>query len=297
MIYTTTEIDTVALQVPYNNSQIQRDTHTEILYILSANSFVIKRYKNNRGNGNTTLEYKVMYGGAVIVSINTGAYRVRSGITNKLELEYYIKLKFAGLKSYNYIQDELSFYCLSVICAYLNTRCIYFNFTELDICIDISSPFNNILAVCTKRSPKTQYYGVLDNQTYATTTYIEDIPYNNLNKAVLRAYTYDKAIKENLPYNLTRFELKLQTKFFNMHSFSHDAIARALDRYTVMYFPTIDAKNQMIDQYINYDRVTQREIKKLQFQNYRLYPNIHVIHDFISYLQQVNELMLYQVII
>lgn len=44
-----------------------------------------------------------------------------------------------------------------------------------------------------------------------------------------RAYLYDKSFKVNINCNITRFELKLQSNFFNRHSFIQGVLKKELD--------------------------------------------------------------------
>ena len=140
------------------------------------------------------------------------------------------------------------------------------------------------MAVCTKKSPKTNYYDLSDRQAYDSTAYIEKITTKKLNTSVLRAYTYDKSLKENLNYDLSRFEFKLQSKYFNMHGFSIASIAQDLNRYHVTYFDDLDEMNFKIEAYDNYAIVKKREIKRMRFADYRIYPDIKYIASFIDYI-------------
>jgi hypothetical protein len=138
-----------------------------------------------------------------------------------------------------------------------------------------------MLAICTQKSPKTQYYGLTEKQNYTTTTYIEKITEDKFDKAVLRAYLYDKSLKEHLDYAITRFELKLQPKFFNKHGFNVWYLENTLARYYVMYFEDIEIKNTKIEAYNSYQTVRKRELKRLGFDTYRLYADMNTISNFI----------------
>ncbi len=82
-------------------------------------------------------------------------------------------------------------------------------------------------------------------------------------KALLRSYVYDKGAKEGLCAPITRFELKLQSKYFSKYGFRIDNIQKALNRYHVMYFPDIADKCKKIEEYRSYKRVYKRERERL----------------------------------
>jgi len=186
------------------------------------------------------------------------------------------------------VSDILRF--LQQTCAYLNTRQITFKLTGLDISLDLYTKYENVMALCTKKSPKTCYYGANEVQFYDTTSYMERIPEHKLQLAVQRAYLYAKSIKENLFYNITRFEVKLQPKFFNKNRENIiSGIMNALDRYHVMYVPNKKEKQYLMDQYDNHAILRYRDIKKLKFDNYRCYSDISVIVGFINNLFTVQE--------
>jgi len=121
------------------------------------------------------------------------------------------------------------------------------------------------------------------------TTYIEKIERNKLTKAVLRAYTYDKRHKELLPYDITRFEIKLQAKYFNKHGFSIESIEKTLDRYHVMYFENLLEKYTIMTIYDKYKTVQKREICRLGLEQYRIYADMDYISDFIDLILNVTD--------
>ena len=134
------------------------------------------------------------------------------------------------------------------------------------------------------------YWTANELQFYDTTNYIEKIPNHKLQLAVQRAYLYDKTAKENLPYSLTRFEVKLQTNFFNKNRDNIiSGIMNALNRYHVMYVPIKREKQYLMDQYDSHSILRDRDIKKLKFDNYRCYPDISVVVGFINKMFTIRE--------
>jgi hypothetical protein len=284
-----TEIDTIAIQIDCNYAEQQREILDGLLRFTTGLSLFIGHKDSIVGINMIRREHYIYANNTTVATINTGVFRAGSYIQNNYAMKYYINIKFAGLKTYNEILDKASHDYLLKICAFLNTRGIAFKLTELDVCIDSECAFDNILAICTKKSPKTKYNKLTDTQMYNSTTYIEDITAKKYSKAVLRAYTYDKRYKEKLSYDLTRFEIKLQPKYFNKYGFSVASIEKALDRYHVMYFESVEYKNEIITSYSAYKTVRKREIKKLKFNEYRLLPDMQYINNFIYQLQNIND--------
>ena len=175
-------------------------------------------------------------------------------------------------------------------CAYFNSSNIAFKLNAIDISLDLFTRYEHILALCTKKSPKTIYYGANELQFYDTTSYIEKIENNKRNLAVQNACLYDKRVKENLSYPVTRFELKLQPKFFNKNRENiFIGIINALDRYHVMYVANKKEKQFLMNQYDTYLTLRQRDIKKLNFDRYRCYPDMSVVVGFINTLFTIRE--------
>ncbi len=272
MIHTTT-VDTVAIQIDSNKDKTQREILERLLYFIRESGFYIGYEDNIVGIGIPKRKHFIYANNTTIATINTG---VSSHGRN-----YYINIKFAGLKKYNDLLDTASHNSLLTICTYLNSRSIIFKLTELDVCIDIECKFEHILAICTKKSARSKYYDFLSKQAYDTTTYIEKIKKVKRDKALLRAYVYDKSAKEGLCTPITRFELKLQSKYFSKYGFRIDNIQKAFDRYHVMYFPNIEDKYRKIEEYRSYKHVYKRERERLELDNYRLHADMGYIEHFI----------------
>lgn len=177
------------------------------------------------------------------------------------------------------------------ICAFLNTTRTNFRLVELDVAIDLNCRFNNVLAVCMFKSSKTTYNRIGYTQYFKNvpTSYIERYcDATEAKNAVLRAYLYDKSAKENILYKyITRFELKLQNRFFLKNSFTEQSIINALDRYYVMYFENPNEKEWIINNLDNNSRLTPKEINKLNLVNYRVRADVNVIKIFISEIKSV----------
>ena len=87
-----------------------------------------------------------------------------------------------------------------------------------------------------------------------------------------------------MDYPLTRFELSLNPKFFGKNGANIDAIAKALDRYHVMYYPTIKEKTNKINEYESFINFRSRDIKRIGFEAYRIYPDLMYINEFLYWM-------------
>lgn len=283
-----THIDTVTVQIDCDDSIMQKIILDDLRHYISTFGLYTdsKDVNKNKPTDIIKIKYSLYANKTTLLTISIGTFRTI--INGYSVIRYYIAVKFAGLKSYNDAADRLSNNILVLVCAYLNTNQIVFKLTELDIAIDAKVSFEHMLVLCTKKSPKTNYWRVGDPQAYENqTTYVEKIEVNKRNKAILRSYLYDKSLKEGLSYNLTRFEVKLQSAFFNKYGFDINPIQNALHRYHVMYFEDTEVKHSKIEAYNNYQNPQKREIRRLGFEAYRLHPNMAYIASFIGYILNI----------
>ncbi len=290
-----TSIDTLAIRIDYNDEAARTLVLNEILTLLQKEKLHL-HYHDHRINENSNFyirEYQLRANNRTVVTIRAGSYSVKDTNNIIIITTYYIAITFAGLKSHLLKIDIFSNTILFKVCAYLNTRYVSFKVTALDISLDLYTKYGNILALCTNKSPKTGYYTAYEQQPFLSTSYIEKIPHYKAKDAVQRAYLYDKASKESLPFPLTRFEVKLQSKFFSNNRQSLQfAIAKALNKYHVMYVANKKEKHSLMAQYDNTPALRQRDIKRLGLDSYRCYPDMAVIVAFINDIYTVNESVL-----
>jgi hypothetical protein len=282
----TTEIDTLSLQLNFNTDNEQRVILQDILNHLKNifNSY-IDTVKYTVGSVKK-MEYKIYCNNRTVLSF----------ITGYSHNNYFIKIKFAGLKTYDAIVDDTSLNYLYITVAYINTKDIIWNLAELDVAIDIPLVnFDNLLAICTSKTA-TQYHILGEIQQYdGETTYIEkfDNEYSK-NTAIKRSYLYNKALKEqnvhnHIPgFNLQRFEVKLQAPYFTRYGFDIDILIKTLDKYHLLYFNNINEKHALILRYNNHrSGIRQREIQRWQLDRYRLYYEVDYIRHFIYILTTI----------
>ena len=302
---TTTQIDTVGIQVDCINTYEQHERLVALVNFIVATPSLYYRYKDTLiGCGMKYRTYYIYCNGKILATISTGSFQTL--VNRHLITQYYIRILFAGLKSYNDIYDKGSYEGLMRLCAFLNGTKqerrrggrIPFKIKELDCCIDVHCSFNNVWATCVKRAGRTNYYNANDSQAYLTTYYIEKIASNKLSNAVQRAYLYDKQHKEDLSEPISRFEVKLQSNYFINHGFNINSIKKALNRYYFMYFDDLNIKAKKMAEYHRLEVLEQqkkikpkehrktlvrsREINKLKLDPYRLYFDTEYIESFID---------------
>ncbi|MGD9623972.1 MAG: hypothetical protein AB7U51_04875 [Arcobacter sp.] len=274
-----TEIDTVSVQVNCSSLEEQK------VISFMVGRAVIEYNKVYLKNNNFTKEREILFNNNRLGTIRLGMNPIWNKFTRQYDTNYYVSISFYGLKSYIGILDNLSIGCLFSVCGILNTFNINYIFTELDVCLDISAKVDNVLAICIRKLPRTEYYQLGHSFYNGNTVYIEKISKDRISFNSQRAYVYNKAKKENLKYPLTRFELKLQKSFFFNNELDSRTIINALSRYAVMYLPNIYEKSMIIDRYTSYSRISKRDIERMGLDRYRLKPDVTKIERFINYLK------------
>lgn len=275
-----TEIDTVSIQVDCKSIDEQQGITFMIARTIGEyNKVCIK-------DNIFTKEREILFNNNRLGIIRLGMNPIWNKFTRQYDTNYYVAVSFAGLKSYMGMLDNLSNNCLLATIGILNTFNIDYKFTQLDICIDVDTKMQNILAICTTKLPRTEYH--LANHSFynGNTVYIEKISKGRLNYNSQRAYVYDKSKKEKLLFPITRFELKLQKLFFLNNELDFKTIINALNRYTVMFFPNIYEKSIVIDRYNSYSRISRRDIERMGLERYRLKPDVVKIERFIDNLKK-----------
>ena len=274
-----TEIDTVSIQIDCSSLEVQQG----ISFMISR---AVTEYNKVYIKDNAyTKQREILFNNNRLGTIRLGMNPILNKFTRKYVINYYVAVSFYGLKSHIEILDNLSNGCLFAVCGILNTFNFNYVFTELDVCLDMNTKIDNVLVICTTKLPRTEYYSLNDSFYNGNSVYIEKITKNKLDYYSQRAYLYNKAKKENLQYPLTRFELKLQKSFFK-NDFDFETIVNALNRYTVMFFPTIYEKIRIVDKYNSYSRISRRDIDRIGLDRYRLKPDVVKIERFIDNLKK-----------
>lgn len=284
MINYTVNIDTLKLQIDFINSSDQREVMDRLVRALHTTYPFLKVNYNNNPIPNGAYTHTVNTGRTTILEFVSGAYKdiYRRTI-------YFITVEIAGLKQYSK-NDKIANDCLIRLAAYLNTNEISFEYTGIDVAVDMLCSFRHVYAFCNKKAAGVKYYKVYERQPYPTSHYIEK--YNRTHNGVMkRSYFYDKSIKENnIRYPLTRFELKLQSSFFNRYPYRWGMLQNELDRYHILYFLTLDEKDAALSLYAQYENtIRRRDLHKLGLDRYRIYPNTSDVENFLDSLYDVFE--------
>lgn len=281
-----TSIDTVALQINQYSALDQNKIVTQLEQYVDSISGLKAKWINQTTLDIYANKHKQRQGNR-LATISKGSYSKKLLVGNRQQM-YYVSIRFAGLKSYNQVNDYYSNMYLRMICAYLNENRIVYKFTELDIAIDISNcNMSNILVTCTQKTANTDYYKLMEAQPYMGTVYIEKVKKGSLRRISQRSYLYNKTLKDNLPFNVNRFELKLMSPFFSSKGLDTNAIIQNLNRYHIMYFFNMAKRYEIARKLDHYSVVRQREIQRLELDKFRVYPNVDVIDGFITGIQMV----------
>ena len=289
----TTVVDSIGIRVECTSAYEQRELLDNLIrYVSSSSSSYFMSYKDSIINPLTEAfnrEHLIYSHGKTLASITTMSYQVGK---HREQTIYYVKVVWAGLKSYNEFTDKLSLYCMMSITSWLSSYNHKLVLCELDIAIDVECKFMHVLALCVKRVPNVKYYNPDEIQMFdGETAWIEKINLQRKKHVKARAQVYTKDLKEELEdMNIARFELALPTPFFaNKGDNFYEiliSVFNALDRYAVMYFEDINQKNNIAQQYT--DIVTSklinksRKLKGLELDPYRLYPNTQYIEQFLG---------------
>lgn len=263
-----TYIDTLGIRCECS-SKVQRDSlFNSIIDFLKDRNIVGIRYNKERSNQYYQIT-ELLHANSKLATIARGYFKKDTLVDPDY---YYININFYGLKRYSK-KDDASLLLVRTIMAFLNTNNVYYRPTEIDFAMDIKWKIEHIVAVCICRSPNVDYYPIGDKhddsiiQDNVGTYYIEKFDsYKRKKNAMSRAYLYDKRQKEIEKYNrdigfdLTRFELKLQKRFFVKNEFNFITRYKALQKYTVLYFRDLENKEQFICQYNKAHNSKRRKI-------------------------------------
>lgn len=247
MIKYNTEIDSAALHIYCNDKEQQHGIMEQL------KSWIVSTKQVNIKFDSKIKKYKLLRSRTVISTIT-------QSVTHS---NFYIRIRFAGLKRYNDSLDNVSYNLFISICAFLNTTKYPYRLSELDIAIDFFCPFENILIVNTNKKANVVYnpLGYVQYFKGVPTSYIEHYPHIQQRKnAVSRAYLYDKSQKDNIPYTVTRFEVKLQNRYFLKNNFDLPSIANAVNNYTVLHFDNTNLKEYVIYEYNQYKSLRRASI-------------------------------------
>ena len=212
-----TGLDKLGLRIEFDDGVEQREILQELfVYIRKKyDSIFIKEIERFNSK-----KYYIYQNKKTIFGIVTGCYRKKNPKASGYYFQYYLNIEFSGLKRYDESLDEITKNVLYSVYAFLHTKNIEYINTAADIYVDIKCPIENILSLCVKKVPSVKYHKLDELQEKTNINYIEKVAEKKYNKTALRGYWYNKGKRAKLKYHLTRYELKLQPKYFYRHGFS-----------------------------------------------------------------------------
>jgi hypothetical protein len=307
MCYTTlTGVDTIKIQIDVEDDkkEVQFSMQQDIIDLIynftydTIPAVKIEKIEHKYGENDTDkrTEYVVIKNKRNVFSICSGVTTIKSDDGSKKIIRY-VALEFAGLKSYNHSLDQTARYSLKRVVGYLNSSSINWKITELDIFLDVMCKLKHIYAFCNTKAPNVLYHGVDSVQKYKDETeYIEMFESEEqMNEATKRAYFYDKGLKyyknfcKKLAYDITRFELKLQPKFFTYHECSIDNIKKALDKYSILAFEDLSIKSKLLNYFRRFPDLTKKELKHIKLDRFRLTLDIDFVAAFLYELENARD--------
>lgn len=269
-------VDSLSLRIDFIDKNKRDLIYSELLNFIKTTKLVGFFY-NKRKSTKFFKSTKLISSNTTIGDISKSGYpSPYSKITN-----YYVIINFYGLKRYIKDLDEKSELLLKNIMAFINKdKSLVSKISQLDICMDMPYKTNNTVVVPINRKSRKKYYdlGECDNsgnriQMYKGTFYVERFTRHDdkkwftekekllaeirkrRNNVQKRAYIYDKRkqlIDKNnydLGYSLTRFEMKLQNRYFLNNKVSVEAFLRELKDYKVLYFEDLKVKDNFTKKY------------------------------------------------
>ncbi len=263
-----TYIDTLGIRCECDNREQRDNVSDALINFLKERKVVGIKYDKQHSSKYYQIT-KLQHGNTTLATIAKGYFQKDTNIDPDY---FYINISFYGLQRYNKINEDASLLLIRTIIAFLNTNNISFMLTELDIAMDMKFSIDNILAVCINRSPNIHYYELGETNTSGEkiqkdegSYYIERYQSKKQKKnAMSRAYLYDKRRKELLKYKrdigfeLTRFEVKFQKRWFVKNKFGVIPIYKALQKYAVLEFKDTKQKGQLIEKLNRAKKAKQR---------------------------------------
>ena len=281
-----TQIDNINLQITCDDKEEQKMHKDALLTLIEENELLKPVYPDyNKNERDIIIRNKRN----TIATIRTAAFYAGKDMNGEPIVKFYVSIRFKGLASYVKRLEKLSNDLLWKIAAFMKTRDIRCTVTALDICLDVECLFNQMLVICTIPYKRTEYYKLTEKQIYITSTYIEKISKKKLKRSALWSYYYYKTSKDKLDFPLTRYELKLTSKWFNAHGLQMDTIENTLNRYHILVFDSLEVKNSKITEYNKHSIVRDAELDQMKLEDFRVIPDIDYIDHFLRTLFSIDE--------
>lgn len=274
-------VDSIKLRINFIDKDYRDKILDEILDFIISKKLIHIHY--DKESSNEYCQIRKLKSSSTLASIVTSTYCTVNDFQNINN--YYISISFHGLIRYQKNLDDRSKLLLQYIAAYLNTKKIPFIITQFDICTDIKCPLGNLVAVCINRKSRKKYHplGTDDENgnkiqendgTYEVEKFESKEKRNNVMKL---AYLYNKRKKEmmkanyDIGYEVSRFEIKLQSRFFLDKEVSVRTFLQELKDYKLFYFKDMTQKEEFIK---CYNKTNNKHRNKLLVQLSKVTPEV-----------------------
>lgn len=290
-------VDSVKLRLDYVDKGYRDFTFSEIISFIKSKKLVSIQYDKEKSNQYCQI-IKLISSNTTIATLSKNSYT-----TFKTIKQYTITISFYGLKRYQKEIDKRSLLLLKNIAAFLNSDNNYFSITELDICTDYDCHIDNLVAVCVNRKSRKKYNPLGEEdvdgkrvQKHKGTYDVEKFESHEKSKNVKkRAYLYNKRNKEiqkannDLGYDLSRFEVKLQSRFFLDGIVSVGSFLEELKDYQLLHFKDLKQKHRFINKYnkANNNKHRKEILEKLSDNVMIVLPNMIHIGTFIRMIDTI----------
>lgn len=292
-------VDSVKFRITFVDKNNRDKILNDILTFVSSTKLVHIKTDEKASNEFCQIQ-KLRSSNTTIASITTSTFCTanESKINN-----YYIAISFHGLVRYQKNLDNRSELLLKYITAYLNTRKLPFIITQFDISTDIKCPLENLLAVCVNRKSRKKYHplGKYDESgariqendgTYEVEKFESKEKRNNVMKL---AYLYNKRRKEiikanyDIGYEVSRLEIKLQSRFFLQKEVSVRTFIEELKDYKLFFFKDMTEKDEFIRGYnkANSNKHRDQLIAKLSMLTPEIITNMKNIEEFLRMVDTI----------
>ena len=253
-------VDSVKYRIDFVDKNYRNKVANDIIDFIASTKLVHIKTDEKASNEFCQIQ-KLRSSNTTIASITTSTFCTMHDFQNINN--YYIAVAFHGLVRYQKKLDAKSKLLLQHITAYLNTKKLPFIITQFDISTDIKCPLSNLVAVCVNRKSRKKYHplGTYDDNgnkiqknegTYEIEKFESKEKRNNVMKL---AYMYNKRRKEimkanyDIGYEVSRFEMKCQTRFFLDKEVSVRTFLQELKDYKLFYFKDMTQKDEFTKRY------------------------------------------------
>lgn len=252
-------VDSIKLRIDFIDKDYRDKILDEIVNFIISRKLVHVHY--DKESSNEYCQVRKLKNSSTLASIMTSTYCIVNDF-HKIN-NYYISISFQGLIRYQKNLDDRSKLLLQHIATYLNSEKLPFIITQFDICTDIKSSLKNLVAVCINRKSRKKYHPlgkydefgnkIQENEgTYEVEKFDSKEKRNNVMKL---AYLYDKRRKEiqkaknDIGYEVSRLEVKFQSRFFLDKEISVRTFIEELKDYKLFYFKDMVKKDEFIKRY------------------------------------------------